>query len=55
VRSANAASLQQANIVLLLAMGTAAGLPFYTMPFVPASQPAALLRCFAAPGSMRRR
>jgi serine/threonine protein kinase/Tfp pilus assembly protein PilF len=29
-----AASLQQANIVPVLAAGTAAGLPYYTMPFV---------------------
>jgi serine/threonine-protein kinase len=29
-----AASLQQANIVPLLATGTAAGFPYYTMPFV---------------------
>jgi serine/threonine-protein kinase len=29
-----AASLQQANIVPLLSAGTAAGLPYYTMPFV---------------------
>src|SRR4029077_2566975 len=29
-----AASLQQANIVPLLAAGTAASLPYYTMPFV---------------------
>src|SRR5688500_4672208 len=29
-----AASLQQANIVPILAAGETAGLPFYTMPFV---------------------
>jgi tetratricopeptide (TPR) repeat protein len=29
-----AASLQQANIVPVLAAGTAAGLPYYTMPFI---------------------